>query len=81
MLARAKTTDNKIREGYYIFSDKHEDEWGKYDSMHWMIGNNKEQSNYVIDPKTVEYKIGNEWFTLSRLEKIIILAKHLAEEN
>jgi len=77
MLSRAKTLDGDIIEGSYVNLSKF--------NKHKMIvqrnisglnedgtqkTNNWDKYEYDIDPQSLEYKIGDEWFSMDRLEQM-----------
>jgi len=62
MIARAKTLNGKIVEGYYI-----ENSIG--------VGFIQVVGKFIpneIDSKTLEYKIGDEWYSMEELTNIVL---------
>lgn len=66
MRARAKRTDNgKTVEGSYLAPDRIS--WIRYDEERMEF----EYPTATIDPSTLEYQIGSEWYTMDELEQIV----------
>lgn len=67
MISRARTLDGEIVEGYYnppIYRSTGEIIINPYINV--SKGNSEE-----IDPSTLEYKIGDEWYSMEDLEKLV----------
>ena len=63
MIARAETLDGKIVEGYYMSPNKYQTFIREF-CANSMV--------YQVDDKTVEYKIGDEWYSMDELTNIVL---------
>ena len=74
MKTRAKTPGGEVVEGYY-----YEDKRSTTYTIHCIQNVKKASSgykvfdNHLIDEKTLEYKIGDEWFSMEELEIMKLL--------